>query len=277
MCKLEFRNIKLNKLKLLAGILVFSQITMAQTVSTFGLELGISFSQFPTNNKITQGGIAFTSKTNPLIGPLFGISKDWTFLKHYNFTSSIQYQMAGTKSYHRDQNLSVGTTGYGESWEKLRIHKICVPLTLGYLFKIGELKSSFYLGVRPNIWLSANVDFKYHDHFSIDSSYGGVPDYYPETVRTNLFSANKNKYDKPPKRIVFQLVFGFSSSIGQHIRINLCYNIGKNYSTSTQFIIGMHSSYSYPVKESIISSDYIINVQYIFNRPESKNINSKNE
>jgi hypothetical protein len=249
MCKLEFRDIKLSKLKLLAGILVFSQITMAQTVSTFGLELGITFSQFPkweyqdmANTKITD---------NPLPGPLIGISKKWILSKHFHFTSGLQYQMAGRRYhiYNKANNYPY--------FDNLTIHKICIPLDLGFGFKIGRFKPSFYLGLRPNIWLSAK---------ETDMNY-----------KWNLFDTIEGTDGyKPPKRLLCQFSTGFSSPIGQHFQIKINFNYGYNYYVTTSEYQGNHSHFTFTQKTSIASSDYIISVVYHFNRSKSRNSNNKN-
>lgn len=251
MSKLVFQDIKLNKLKLLAGILLFSQITMAQTVSTLGLELGLTFSQFPKREVMDfQNGTNMKININPLIGPLIGISKKWILSKHFNLTTGIQYQMAGRKYHTYEQAYNISSS------ENLIINKICMPIDLGYGFKIGKIKPSFYIGVRPNIWLSAK------------RSYGG------EFVE-NLFA--KNYGYKPPKKLVCQVTTGFSSPIGQHLQIKINFNYGYNYYVTTSTYHGNHSHFTITQKTSITSSDYIISAIYYFNIHESKNLKSKSE
>lgn len=265
MCKLEFQDSKLYKLRLAAVFLVFSQIAVAQTVSTLGLELGISFSRFPKHETgvILNNGF-YKIKDNPLPGPLIGISKYWNLSKHLQLTSGLQYQIAGTR-YHYYQR-SGNPYDKNDSWINLTIHKICIPLDLGYGFKIGKIRPYLYLGVRPNIWLSAKEYNGYENYDGIRA--GG---------KENLFDNNFGSDYKPPKRLVFQYSIGLTTPIGQHIKINLSYNIGHNYSKDLYVYHGNHSNFSYPVKKSIISSDYIISVVYYFNRSESKNLNNKNE
>jgi hypothetical protein len=266
MCKLEFQNIKLNKLKLLAGILVFSQITMAQTVSTLGLELGISFSQFPRHEVYDfQNGRFQKIKINPFIGPLIGISKNWILSRHLRLTSGLQYQIAGRRyhSYERSQNQ------YDKSdyWENLTIHKVCMPLILGYVFKVGKIKPSFYLGVRPNGLLSAKEYYAFQNYDG--SRY---------EVRENLFHKIDGVDDyKPPKRLLCHVSTGLSSPIGQHLQININFNYGHNYFVTTSWYQGNYSHYPIIQKTSIVSSDYIISVVYYFSRSESKNLDTKNE
>jgi hypothetical protein len=264
MCRLEFQNSKLIKLKLVAGILVFSQITIAQTISTLGLECGISFSQFPKREtQDIQNNGFYKDKINPLAGPVIGVTKYWRLSKHLQFTSGVQYQIAGTREhlYQRSQN----PYDKYDTWVNLTIQKICVPIDLGYQFSVGKIKPSLYLGVRPNIWLSAKV-------FSEEKGYDGNRSGGTE----NLFD-KRDGYDSyiPPKRLICQYSIGITSPIGQHFRINVSYNIGHNYSTSTYIYHGMRSSHSYLVKEPIISSDFMICFQYYFNKSRSEVLKSE--
>jgi Outer membrane protein beta-barrel domain len=264
MCRLKLQHLKLYKPGLVAAFLVFSQIGFAQTVSSFGLEVGISFSQFPRHevNDFINNGFQ-KIKINPLIGPLIGISKNWILSKYFHLTSGLQYQMAGRRYhyYTRSQNIY----DKSDEWKNLTIHKICLPLALGYIFRVGKTKPSIYLGVRPNIWLSAKVLNKYQGY-----------DSHIE-IRENLFDKIAAYVDdyKPPKRLLCQFSTGLSSPVGQHLQININFNYGHNYYVATYSPTGAH--YTITQETSITSSDYIISIVYYFNRSESKSINNKNE
>jgi hypothetical protein len=254
-----FQDIKLNQLRLIVIFLVFSQLGFAQSVSTLGLELGITFSQFPKREFQNMANTKITD--NPLPGPLIGISKKWVLSKHFYFSSGFQYQMAG-KRYHVYEKAS----NYLYS-DNLTIHKICIPLDLEFRFKIGKFKPSFYLGVKPNMLLSAK---EYHTYPSSDGSK------YEEME--NLFHKINGVDDyKPPKRLLVQFSTGFSCSAGQHLRINVNFNYGTNYYVTTSWYQGNYSHYPVTLKTSIPSSDYIISAVYYFNKSERNNANSKNE
>lgn len=251
-----FQNSKLNKLRLFVGILVASQISVAQTVSSYGIELGLSFSQLPVRREsiIMQAAVNDKIIVNPLVGPLIGISKNWILSKHFQITSGLEYQMGGKRSYTYDQSTQYFKKT--ESWDNLTIHKICMPVSLGYVFRIGKIKPSFYLGLRPDIWLSASTYNKYQNW--------GV---YRETS-TNLFT--KIVDYKPPKRLVNQFDMGISTLVGQHIQINVNYNFGYNYYITTYWYRGNYSRVPYPQKTSLANSDYVISMQYNFIRSGSK-------
>jgi hypothetical protein len=239
-------------LTLLIILLACSQIGMTQPVHIIDLDIGITFSQFPTRGEWTS---FHEVGTDPLLRPIIGISKEWTLKKHLQLASGLQYQMAGTK-YHE-------LIFYGQ-WEEgtfvyYKLQKLCFPLTLGYIFKIGTLKPSCYLGVRPNLILSAKMD-----DISTDTQMGP---HWSNQHRNDLFD-----YYIPPKRFVNQFTLGLSTELGQHIKINLNYNIGHNdytdFTTNT-FITG--ATHSHIIKTSIPSSDYIISVQYFLNSKKVAN------
>jgi hypothetical protein len=74
--------------------------------------------------------------------------------------------------------------------------------------------------------------------------------------RNDLFD-----YYIPPKRFVNQYTLGLSTELGQHIKINLNYNIGHND----------YNDFRSTFKTSIPSSDYIIIVQYFLNSKKVAN------
>jgi len=136
-------------------LLIPSQFGISQSISSFGLELGITFSQFKTENSISQYGETITTTINPIISPLLGVSKYWPLTKHFQIATGLQYQMAGKRTYSYTDYAA--TTSYSKEWEIIKMHKLSFPITFGYLFKLGKFEPYLYLGVRPNIILSGNI------------------------------------------------------------------------------------------------------------------------
>jgi hypothetical protein len=235
---------------------IIPRFGLTQSISKFGLEFGVSFSQFTTKDNWSSIYDIETTRIKPLISPLIGISREWIILKHFRFNSGLEYHMTGTRSYILDQNISGAMVEYTETWENLKMHKICLPLTLGYIFTLGKIQPSFYLGITPNYIFSLNTESHDHSHYRIDNQYGGTEDSYSETGRYSL---------NPHKKLMNQFTFGFSTTIGQHIKININYNAGHNYYTTAYTYQGNHSHYTYIENISIPSSDYIITMQYKFN------------
>jgi hypothetical protein len=244
------------------------QFGLTQTVSKFGLELGVSFSQFTSKDNWSSIYDLETTRVRPLMSPLIGISREWRISEHFQFNSGLQYHMTGTRTYILDKDISGAFVEYTETWENLKMHKICLPLTIGYVFRLGKLKPTFYIGVTPNYIFSLSLEFHDHSHYRINNQYGGAEDTYTES---GSFSLN------PHRKLMNQFTTGFSTPIGQHIKINLNYNAGHNYYSVTSTIHGMHSSHTITEKTSIPGSDYIITLQYKFNRPEKNNEKSKKE
>jgi hypothetical protein len=255
-------------LKILFLLLIYPQIGISQSKSSIGFELGIAISQFKTENVVYESGETRTTKIRPIISPLIGISKDWPLKKHFQITTGLQYQIAGYKSYCYTDYTA--TEYYSEEWETFKMHKLCFPLTLGYIFKIGKISPSFYLGVRPNIILSGNIWSKYHSIII----YQDRTDNMDVENELNLF--DRNEYFIPPKRISNQFCFGLSTSIGQHIKFNINYTIGYNYYKNIYVSRGNYSTYTWSEKTSIPSCDYIISLKYILNiKKKAQNTDDK--
>ena len=234
-----------------------SQPGVSQAVFPVGLELGITFSQFTTKNTVSEYWETRTTTVKPLYGPLIGISKDWMLTKHIRFSSGLQYQMAGKRSYtYADPTL---TTSYSKEWENLTMHKLCLPLKLGFVFKPGKLSPVLYLGVRPNFILSGFTSYRYHGIIVYEDRDESID----SDSKQKLF--DKNEYFVPPKRIFNQLTIGLSTPVGQHIRIDLNFNAGHNYYKNIFISRGNHSTYTWSEKKSIPGRDYVISVQYILN------------
>jgi hypothetical protein len=239
-------------------LLIPSQSGISQSKSGIGLELGIAFSQFRTKNVVSQYGETTTTTINPVISPLIAVSKGWPLTKHLQIITGLQYQMSGKRSYSYTDYTA--TTSYMEEWETLKMHKLCLPLTLGYFFKSGNFQPFLYLGIRPNIILLGNIYSRFHEIVVLSAENENTIDY---NDKRNIFE--KNEYFVPPKRIFNQVSAGVSFSIKQHININFSYNYGHNYYKSIFVNRGNHSTYSWSEKTSIPACDYIISVKYVLN------------
>jgi len=244
-----------NLLKLVIFLSNIPQFGISQPKSQIGFELGISISQFHTENVYYESwGTRITTKTNPIFSPLAGISKEWLLRNHFQITTGLQYQMSGYKSYSLTDNLPI-TDGYSEEWEILKIHKFCFPLTLQYQFKLFKIKPSIYFGVRPNLILTGKINIKHQDFITP-----------PDRIEYNEYGYNLFRdgyFIIPPKRIFNQFCFGFSSSIRQRYKIDFNYNMGYNYYKEMHTSTGNHGNTTWSEKKSIPSCDYILILQYL--------------
>jgi len=247
-------------LKILFLLLIPSKIAVSQSKSQIGLELGISFSQFKTGNVISQYGETITTSINPVFSPLIGISKDWTLTKHLQIITGLQYQMTGKRSY--NYTYITITSSYIKEWETLKMHKLCLPITFGYLFNLGKFQPFLYLGVRPNLILNGNNYSKFYEH-GVDMN-SGIVNNSDFIIKQNIFV--KDEHFVPPKRIFNQISFGLSNSIGQHIKFNINYTFGHNsYENNGNIYRANGTSYLWSERTSIPSCDYVISVLYILN------------
>lgn len=258
---------KLRRLIIYFFLLNLSKISIAQNVSIVGLELGISFSQFPDYSNWDEIAKSGKIDINPLISPLLGISKDWTIFKNLQITCGAQYQMSGYRKYEFTKYTWPVDIEYSENWEKIKIHKLCVPIVLGYKFKVNKVSPSIYIGARSNYILYANRYYKRHVHYEPDRPPTVPQDDYSE-AKMNLLKYRFHNVDpyvhyNPPKRLLLQLCVGVSTSIGQRIEINLSYNLG-HYSYTWDYDYG----YGAFTETTVLpGSDYILSFQYNFTRP----------
>lgn len=226
------------------------------------IEIGISISQFPSKNATVTWQISDSTetKTNPLIGPVIGFSTMFHLSKNIYSMLGLNYQISGTKTYSYSHWIdpNIYPSSYFKNWQNLKIHKICVPITLGYEFNLKKMSPIVLLGINPNLVLSAKLYEKsFHSQWT-----------EPIETTTNLLS-KKVDY-QPPKRIIYQLIFGFMIPIGQNTKVSLSYSLGHNYYINTYWVRGNYSRVPYDVKTSIKSSDYILSIQYDLIKHEKK-------
>jgi hypothetical protein len=245
-------------LKILFLVLIPSQFAISQSKSTVGIELGIAFSQFKTGNDISQYGEIANTTIKPVFSPLIGVSKDWQLTKHLRIITGLQYLMTGKRSY--TYTYYPVSASYSQEWETIKLHKLSLPVALGYEFKLGNFQPFLYLGLRPNILLAGSKYSKFHEIVVLSPGDENSIDF---NDRQNVFE--KNEYYIPPKRIFLQYCLGLSTSISRHLKININYNIGHNYYTNIIVVRGNYSTYSWREKISIPSSDYLISIKYILN------------
>jgi hypothetical protein len=226
---------------LLIVLMGLSQFGIAQTVFKYGPELGVTFSRFPKKWTEGQEGITFDKVSlNPMISPLIGINGQLTLVKYLQFTMGLQYQMAGDRFYSHREGSNLGIAYTTDTWIKQTFHKICLPLTVGFTFRIGKVFPSIYGGYRPNLFIAGK---KYSKSTRNDE----LPDEY----ESNLFTPGPEV--TPFKRYAGQWVAGFSLGIGQNINIAL----NANFGTDMMYGVGCFCSV-------YKNSDYALSLTYLF-------------
>lgn len=229
----------------------FSQVGQAQTNFKYGVELGFAFSQFPKSNSyiIQTRNDKVTGTTIPLLSPLIGLKTELTIKKHIQFGAGFQYQITGERyHYHRDGNdLLYGATYRTDVWENQTFQKLCLPLTAGLTIKIWKIQPTIFIGYRVNYFLSG----KYYSKsvFDHDDSSRDI------TSEIEFNPLDRNEIEVTVKHLQRQFLYGFSNSIGQHLKISVTVNSGRSilYSQSAISCLG----YSFQ------NNDYLATVTYL--------------
>jgi len=247
---------RLMKLSILMVLILFSQFCLGQTKINFGAEVGVSISQFPKNNSynIMSTDEVMTNK-NSIISPLFGLTCQLIIKKHLLLSGGIQYQMTGTKyHYHRDGQIPriPGAAVFyytHDIWENQTFHKLCLPLTIGYTFKLGKIQPAVFVGMRPNLFLTGTHYYK----SVIDAT-----DNTEDQIKENEYNpVSSDQSGTPIKRLNNQFLIGFSALIREQLKISLTYNQGTGINYSEYEQVGWEPHYSY-----FKNSDFGLNITY---------------
>jgi hypothetical protein len=243
---------------LLILTLVMPDTILSQTTFLLDIESGLSFSQFSSQNIVGEvWGETRTTKVTPVISPLLGISHRFILFKNFHLATGIQYQVAGTvTSTHTDFTTS---PIFYDELETIRMHKIGFPVLLEYVIGNGRIKPAFIMGIRPNCILSGSIVDEFHETYFYEDGRTEPIDFESEQ---KLFE--NNDYYTHPKRLFIQYCPGISTQIGNRLRVNCNYNIGKNYYVATFVRRGNHSTYTWTERFEIPASDFILSIRYSF-------------
>lgn len=235
----------------------YSQVGQAQVALNYGVELGIAFSQLPKTNsyniKIRNDKV--TEKTAPLLSPLIGLTSELRIKKHLYFAVGLQYQKSGQRyHYHRDGNdLLYGGTYRSDTWENLTIHKICLPISIGYSFKLWKLKPTLFIGFRPCNFLAGKHYTKNKFDHDISSK-----DITNENV-FNPLAVNETGY-RNIQRNQNQLSVGVNTLINQHLKFSVSFHSG----AQLYYAENSTSCFGY----SLHNNDCVVSMAYLFSSPK---------
>jgi len=249
-----------DKLKQLIGLFAFLLLIpeqgWAQVSFNYGPELGISISRFPSSDSYTieSRDDKVSVKLLPLISPVIGFHGQILVKNRLQFTGSLQYQMTGERHhYHRDGNdLLYGGTYTSDEWENQTFQKLCLPLTIGYLFRTTKLQPAIFAGIRPNFLFSARYYKKneYNDH----------EDDTKDVTRVNKFNPlDPSEAELPAKRFRNQVLVGASTLLSQNLKLTLTCNVGHSI-IYEQYKSNGFENYS---GKSILNSDLNISFAYL--------------
>jgi len=142
-----------------------------------------------------------------------------------------------------------------DTWENQTFHKLCLPLTIGYTFKIWKIQPTVFVGLRPNLFLTGKYYYK-----SVFDATDNTEDQFRENEYNPVDQA-----EIPINRLNNQLLIGFSTLIGEQLKISLTYNKGQEIHYSEYEQYGWEKHYSY-----LKNSDYGLSLSYFFKTIEKK-------
>ena len=100
------------------------------------IDAGLSFSQFPTKNTDVTWQISDSTvtKTNPVVGPLIGISTKFFLTERFKISIGLNYQFTGSKTYSYSQSTArnIYPISFFKDWLDIKTHKVCIPIELGF-------------------------------------------------------------------------------------------------------------------------------------------------
>jgi len=245
----------------ITALTTFSQVGQSQTTFKYGAEAGLAFSQFPTDKSfiIQSRNDKVTETIIPLYSPLIGLTTDLTIKKYLNFTAGLQYQTTGQRyHYHRDGNdLLYGATYRHDIWENQTFHKLCLPLTIGLSLKVWKLQPTIFIGYRQNYFISGKYYSKSifdHDDPARDA-----------TNENDLNPLDRNEIEWTAKSFQRQFIYGFTTAIGQHLKISVTVARGQRIHYSESAISCLPYGFQ--------NNDYLATVTYFL--PTLKNRTDK--
>jgi hypothetical protein len=255
------------RISFLLLLVLFSRRGLAQIEFNYGSEIGVSISHFPKRDSYADYNSAYIDKwykkISPLTSPLIGLSTQIIIIEHLQFTIDLHYQMTGTRNYIHRQRFTDDFSFDDQDWDIQTFHKLCMPVSAGYLYKIKKIQSSIFIGFAPNFLLSGKDKNKFESILYPYNNFEGNPSH-------SSFNYNYNpvEYMAKHNRLTYQLLVGFSSSIGQNLRITICFNKGEE-----DFF------YYYPDEnlQSVINNDYEIGFTYLFKTSPKGEIYKPNE
>lgn len=222
----------------------------AQLHLHYGLEAGFAFSQFKedysNNNEETYSKVR--ESITAVYSPLLGVSTDLIYKKHLFFSVGFQYQMVGQKyrNHYERNNIGAGTSYILDCWENQTFHKLCMPITFGYTLKIKQIRPVFFIGYRPNYFLTGTYYYKtiYDDENSVN-----------DLLIEKQFNPLDSKANAlPVQHFQHQFFYGFSLILNEKFKLSVVVNLGK------------YISYNDNSLSCFRNKDYVASISYMFGK-----------
>ena len=245
----------LRHILILTIFLPVCNIGQSQITFNCGPEIGLAFSQLPRFKTSTTIGLHDKVRRTmlPLPGPLVGFNGQLTAKNHFQFSIGIQYQMTGEYyHYHRDGTDIIHNAKYiSDEWENQTYHKLCIPFTAGFTFRIYKVHPSIFIGYRPNFFFAG----KYYNKNVFN---------HDDDARDKITERRFNPFDPEqceilPKAFNKQFIFGLSVSTGQHLEFVITFIPGQIISYAEYAPAGFCATGSY---NYFRNNDFSLSIKY---------------
>ncbi len=177
-----------------------------------GPEVGYAVTDFPWKRE--DSGINYQSVETliPKFNPMVGMRGTMLLGKHWLFGASLQYQLSGYNLRRNDELIEVDHTVTHDIFHSQRYHKIAMPLSLTYRFKIGTAHPFVGFGYRA-AWINHVRNRGYYQTVSPDSA--ALNTYLPYDIQ------NSHPSQQMIRRWVPQVMFTMGAEIGEHFSFTL--------------------------------------------------------
>jgi hypothetical protein len=187
----------------------FAQVPVRWQV---GPEVGYAVTDFPWKREDRGINSQRVEILIPKFNPMVGMRGTMLLGKHWLFGASLQYQLSGYIHRFQQEYIHENYTVTYEVFHSQRYHKIALPLSLTYRFKIGTVHPFVGFGYRA-AWMNHLRGRGYYQTVSPDSA--SLNTFHPYDVQ-NFHSSQRLK-----RRWVPQMMFTMGAEIGEHLSFTL--------------------------------------------------------
>jgi hypothetical protein len=230
-------------------------LTHAQRRISFGIELGVNTSDLPYSQTkhIEKSSSASIAIYRSVISPKVGFWSKLELGQNLYSNLGFHYFKTGYNNYENTIGYSklYNTTYTSDEWKSLNIHKLSIPISLGYQAHVANTRVYFGIGYKKQVHLAGfyKSSYMYQDQ-NPDKNFE-QNEYY------NFFDKNNKFYQirRWNAGVFLECGFIFNDKIG----IDLSYGINHElYFSGSQYLDYM-SVYNIDNKDISISIKYALN------------------
>jgi hypothetical protein len=199
---------------ILLCLLLMVQTAFAQVPVRWqaGPEVGYAVTDFPWKRDDRGINSQRVETLIPKFNPMLGMRGTMLLGKHWLFGASLQYQLSGYIYRFQQEFIHDNYTVTYETFHSQRYHKIALPLSLTYRFKIGTVHPFVGFGYRA-AWMNHLRGRGYYQRVSPDSS----------SLNTSISYDYQNfhPWQRLKRRWLPQVMFTMGAEIGEHLSFTL--------------------------------------------------------